>query len=317
MSYNFTVENIDEFMNLTAIKNYSTIFPKNIGQMVCEKEIITDDILLFKTHTISNEKINISQNSRVDGLSFNFCIDGKIEYKDNILNKTVGFSQNNSYIKYMDNCNSTISLDKNAQTKALGIVIKNSFLEEKIFKNITNKDEFINQSLNFKLKKENSNNMKLAKELYNSPFIGSLHDIFIQSKVLEIVYNEIINIDKKSSYTEKIKLSTLDKESLYRARDIILSSQDFPDLPTLARKVALNEFKLKYGFRELFNTSPGQMILEQKMLYSKKLLETSEYSVLEISNLVGYKYQQSFSNAFLHFFGTRPKDIIKTRNYYY
>jgi AraC-like DNA-binding protein len=38
--------------------------------------------------------------------------------------------------------------------------------------------------------------------------------------------------------------------------------------------------------------------------------------ILEVSN-VGYKYQQSFTNAFIQFFGIRPKDVMNTRNYYY
>ena len=59
------------------------------------------------------------------------------------------------------------------------------------------------------------------------------------------------------------------------------------------------------------------MILEHKMIHAKQLLETSEFSILEIANFVGYKYQQSFSNAFFQFFGLRPKDVMKSRNYYY
>lgn len=101
------------------------------------------------------------------------------------------------------------------------------------------------------------------------------------------------------------------------AKDIILFTQDFPDLPTLAKKVAINEFKLKYGFKQLFNTTVGQMILDQRMFYAKKLLETSEYSVSEVAFYTGYKYQQSFSNAFTQFFGICPKDLMKTRKYYY
>ena len=64
-----------------------------------------------------------------------------------------------------------------------------------------------------------------------------------ENYILKILdYSSIFN--KKD---EKIKLSSQDIESLYKARDIILLTHEFPDLPTLARKVAINEFKLKFG----------------------------------------------------------------------
>ncbi len=53
------------------------------------------------------------------------------------------------------------------------------------------------------------------------------------------------------------------------------------------------------------------------MIHAKQLLESTEYSVSEVAFYVGYKIQQSFSNAFFQFFGVRPKDIMKTRKYYY
>jgi len=322
MSYNFTMENVTEFINFKDIKNYDITFPKDIGKIVCQKEVVTDDILLFRTKTISNEYINMVENSKINGLAFNFCINGKLQYKDNISNKIESFQQNDIMIRYLANCNTTINLNKNDKTKSLGLIVRNTFLEDNIFNNIPNKDEFMSLFLQSILKKENPNSIKLAKELFNSPFLGNLHNIYIQSKVLELIYNELQNINEslfKKSYSckYKVKLSKEDIEALHKAKNIIHKKQDFPDLKTLARKVALNEFKLKYGFKELFNTSVGQMILEQKMLYAKELLQTSEYSISQIASLVGYKYIQSFSNAFFQFFSIRPKDLMKTRNYYY
>lgn len=323
MSYNFTMDNLNEFMNLSSRKDCSIIFPKNIGQIICEKEIITNDILLFKTQTLSNENIAISQISKIEGLTINLCIDGKIKYKDNILKKTASFKKNDTYIRYLSDCDSTIILDKNQHARSLGIVIRNDFLEDNIWNAISyKKEDFIKSSLDFIFKNENSKNIKLAKELFYSPFHnGNLHNIYIQSKVLEIIYNELNDINRcfcVDKYScEKVKLSKEDIDSLYKARDIILLTHDFPDLATLARKVALNEFKLKFGFKKIFNTTPGNMILEHKMIHAKQLLETSEFSIKEISTFVGYKYQQSFTNAFFQFFKVLPKDVMKTRKYYF
>lgn len=324
MSYNFTLENMSEFMCSSKIKKEINVyFPDKIGSMCCKKEIINKDIFLFKTEAKTNQNIEIKANSKVDSLIISILLDGKVQYRDSSYEKIETLRKNDTYIKYIDEYDSTTILDKNIYSKGIAISIKNSFMKEQLsnqFEEINKRKKEKSQNNFFTLiHKENLKNIKLAQELFNSPFHGGLHNIYLQSKVLEIIYNELSEINQYTKFNndDKIKLSSQDIESLYKAKDIILLSQEFPDLASLARKVALNEFKLKYGFKKLFNTSPGNMILEHKMIHSKQLLETSEFSIAEIANFVGYKYQQSFTNAFIQFFGIRPKDVMKNRKYYY
>jgi AraC-like DNA-binding protein len=325
MSYNFTLNNMSEFMCSSKIKKeINLVFPNEMGYMSCEKEIINEDIFLFKTQAKANQNIQIQANSKVDSLIISILLDGKVRYKDSPFQKVETIVKNDIYIKYIDEYDSSTILDKNCNSKGIAISIKNHFLKEQLSNQFILIEELKNKKKDKGLstlihKADNLKNIKLAQEVFNSPFQGGLNKIYSQSKCLEIIYNELNSIfcDCKIKKDEKIKLSSQDIESLYKARDIILLTHEFPDLPTLARKVAINEFKLKFGFKQLFNTTPGNMILEYKMGHAKQLLETSEFSILEISNFVGYKHQQSFSNAFIQFFGVRPKDVMKSRNYYY
>ena len=323
MSYNFTLNDMNEFMHSSSKNDYSINFPNNLGSMSCQKEVVTEDIFLFKTQAIANKTLNLETSSQVEGLVINIILDGKIQYKNNRNKKIEIYSKNNLCIKYYNENDSSIIIDE-PFSKGVGIVISNDFLEKNFFNHFNHIEEFKKEKLNNLSSlsihnKKLSNNIPLANELYDSPFHGGLHNIYLQSKCLEIIYNEFNSMLSypKEVNEDKIKLSNEDIEALYKARDIILFTQEFPNLSTLAKKVAINSFKLKYGFKKLFNTTPGNMILKQKMIHAKKLLETSEYSISEVANFVGYKYQQSFSNAFIQFFGIRPKDIIKTRNYYY
>ena len=325
MSYNFTLENMSEFMNSSKIKKeFSLIFPDEIGSMSCEKEIINEGIFLFKTQAKANQNIQIQANSKVDSLIISILLDGKVRYKDLPFEKVETYIKNDTYIKYIDEYDSTTILDKDCNSSGIAISIKTSFLKKYLSSHFSVIEELKNQKSN-KLsttlihKIDNQKNIKLAQELYNSPFHGNLHDIYLQSKCLEIIYNELNELvtSPKHNSDEKIKLSEQDIEALHKARDIILLTHEFPDLTTLSRKIALNEFKLKFGFKQLFNTSPGNLVLEQKMLKAKELLETSNYNINEVSKIIGYKYQQSFTNAFIQFFGIRPKDVMKSRNYYY
>ncbi|WP_323589570.1 helix-turn-helix domain-containing protein [Aliarcobacter butzleri] len=319
MSHNFTIDDISEFMSSSSNKEFNLTFPDNFGYMNCKKEIVSDDIYLFKTHAQANKDFSIQTNSKVDSLFINIILDGKVQYQSNTDDKIETFKKNDTYIKYIDEADSMTALDKNSFSKGLAISIKNDFLEKQLSTYSYLLDKIKTSSFIHRV--DNSFNIKLANELFNSPFTNELHNIYLQSKVLEMIYNQIKEFEKcfckKECNCEKIKLSNEDIQALYKARDILLLTHDFPDLSTLARKVAINEFKLKFGFKKLFNTTVGQMILEHKMIHAKQLLETSEFSILEIANFVGYKYQQSFSNAFFQFFGLRPKDVMKSRNYYY
>ncbi|MCG3673448.1 AraC family transcriptional regulator [Aliarcobacter butzleri] len=319
MSYNFTLEDMSEFMSSSSNKEFNLTLPDNFGYMNCKKEIVSDDIYLFKTHAQANKDFSIQTNSKVDSLFINIILDGKVQYQSNTDDKIETFKKNDTYIKYIDESDSMTALDKNSFSKGLAISIKSNFLEKQLSSYSDLFDQIKNSTFIHKV--DNIKNIKLANELFNSPFTNELHNIYLQSKVLEIIYNQIKEFEKcfckKECNCEKIKLSNEDIQALYKARDIVLLTHDFPDLSTLARKVAINEFKLKFGFKKLFNTTVGQMILEHKMIHAKQLLETSEFSIAEIANFVGYKYQQSFSNAFFQFFGLRPKDVMKSRNYYY
>ncbi|MDN5089021.1 helix-turn-helix domain-containing protein [Aliarcobacter butzleri] len=224
---------------------------------------------------------------------------------------------NNSYVKYLNECNVSLMFNESS-SKSIEIMIKKDFLEQNFSKLLEIHSKDFTSLPSITLKNQTSKNIHLANELYNSPFEGELQNIYLQSKVLELIYNEFSEmLNFKEQENKKVKLNQDDIEALHKVRNLILLENDFSDLMSLSKKVRLNEFKLKYGFKQLFNTTIGQMILEQKMLYAKQLLETSEFSISEISSFVGYKHQQNFSTAFIQFFGIRPKDLMKSRNYYY
>ncbi|RBQ30851.1 AraC family transcriptional regulator [Arcobacter sp. FW59] len=315
----FSFENMNEFICSSSSKKQLFSLPHNLGSMYSEKSIISENIYLFK-HSLSNFSKNITietTNSKFDSLFLSIILDGVIQSKNN--NQLDVVNTNNTYIKYLSECNSLLSTSSDNFSKSIEIMIKKDFLENNFSKLLEIHSKDFASLPSVTLKNQTSKNIHLANDLYNSPFEGELQNIYLQSKVLELIYNEfneMLNKEENEKY-KTVKLTQDDIEALHKVRNLILLENDFSDLMTFSRKVALNEFKLKYGFKQLFNTTIGQLILEQKMTYAKYLLETSEFSIAEISRFVGYKHQQNFSTAFVQFFGIKPKDLMKSRNYYY
>ena len=106
-------------------------------------------------------------------------------------------------------------------------------------------------------------------------------------------------------------LTTRDVERLERARHVLLERMDSPpSLAELARTVALNEFKLKAGFRALFGTSVFGYLRDHRLDRARRLLlEERDASVTEIAARVGYRNPSKFATAFRRRFGRPPSAL--------
>ena len=83
-------------------------------------------------------------------------------------------------------------------------------------------------------------------------------------------------------------------------------------IPTIARKVNLNEYRLKYVFRQIFKTSIFQFLLTVRMEKAKELLQNTSKSMDEIAKLCGYRHLTSFITAFHKFYNYTPRTVRKT-----
>lgn len=144
--------------------------------------------------------------------------------------------------------------------------------------------------------------------MLNNSLTGTLKNLLIEGKVLEIValqLNEFARQQRREPGALKMRPADLDLfHDLRKYLD-----QHFTEelsLKGLSRMFGLNEFKLKKGFKQLFNTTVFDYIQEQKMNYSKQLLCDQRMYVNEVARLVGYKNPNHFSTAFKRKFGVSP-----------
>jgi len=310
-----------------------TIFDTNIfsfpncnqSSSVIESKI-QDDIFLMKNDISLKKDTTIQTNSAINGLLFNVVFNGSTSY-DSLLNAYKSRSKSNhTTISAMSKEQGIECFKKDFQTKSLNIILKKSFLEkhlldkkegEKIINNLQNK--YCNVLL--KDTKTNVQTSIIAKQIYSSQFTGSLEKVFLHSKVLELLYLELDSITKKTNISKinpKVKFSPYDIEAIHEAKKILLNNmQNPPSIIELSKQVKLNEFKLKIGFKKFFETTPYKLLHEYRMQKAKTLLETGDFNVTEVSNIIGYKYIHSFSKVFAKKFGVLPKEVMKNTKYYY
>jgi len=64
---------------------------------------------------------------------------------------------------------------------------------------------------------------------------------------------------------------------------------------------------LKEGFKQIYGDSVFSFLLEYKMEYARKLLESNQYNVNEVGLKVGYSTASHFIAAFKKKYGVTPK----------
>ena len=101
--------------------------------------------------------------------------------------------------------------------------------------------------------------------------------------------------------------SASDIENAHRAKELLTT--EFGKAYTikeLSHKLGTNPYKLKSCFRYLFGTSIGKYKKSILMDQAKLMLQTTDYSIDEISFRLGYNSSQSFSTAFRNYFKSVP-----------
>jgi AraC-like DNA-binding protein len=103
------------------------------------------------------------------------------------------------------------------------------------------------------------------------------------------------------------KFSHAEMEQLYTAKAFI--DKHFPQQYTIqqvARKIGMNQQKLKTGFKEVFQQSIYAYQSDQKITIAKAHLAGSTKPVKIIAKLVGFKSEPNFCIAFKRATGLTP-----------
>lgn len=151
----------------------------------------------------------------------------------------------------------------------------------------------------------------LVNQLLGCSFKREVAKFYIESKVMELL---IMALDHVSGdhIIAPIKLSAYDIERLHEAKDILLS--DFENkisLVQLSRKVGINDFKLKKGFKHLFGSTVFDYQQSAKMGIAMKELKETNKPVEEIAYSIGYDFVSNFNVAFKKHFGFPPGYLRK------
>ena len=262
------------------------------------------------------KSISFPASAKDDLVRLHFGIKGNYSFHHKQLNKSFDFIGGHHNIMY---------------SKGFDITVQNKTLLLETFDIQFHRDLFINftQNANELLKIFSENILKgnsallsekwlaidlsihqVIQQIIHCKYEGEIKKLFLLSKSIELLvlsaeaYNKSIN--NKNSFIK----STSDKEKLVAVKDLINERlHKPPNLTEICKIAGLNEYKLKRGFKEMFNNTVFGYLTEQRLNLARQYILDTEKTIAEISFELGYLTPQHFNNAFKKKFGITPFSV--------
>ena len=149
-------------------------------------------------------------------------------------------------------------------------------------------------------------------QLIGCPYQGMMKQMYLEGKALELVVLKLAQL-KDTALQAKIGtvLKNDDIERIHYAREILVKNVDNPpSLLELARLAGINDYKLKMGFRQVFNTTVFGYLRSYRMEKARQLLIEQNIKVSEVAGIVGYNSISRFNSAFKRQFGVTPSSCF-------
>lgn len=128
----------------------------------------------------------------------------------------------------------------------------------------------------------------------------------IEEKIKRRIESRLLHFKKPKKF--KKRLSVMDIEILRSAGDYIQKHLDapMPLLKDLAKMLGTNEYKLKFGFKELYGMTIFQFLKYQRLSRAHVLVMNTNLPISRISQMVGFKKGNHLSREFKKRYGYNP-----------
>lgn len=152
-----------------------------------------------------------------------------------------------------------------------------------------------------------------AEDYVEKPFsmkllLGKVKNILrMRDSVISHYINSKTEIDPV-----KLTQSPLDEEFLKKAIKVMEENIDNSDFSTdeFAREMFMSRSNLHLKMKAITGEATNDFIRRTRMTKAAELLKTQNYTVAEVSYMVGYKTPSYFATAFKSFFGYSPSSLL-------
>lgn len=152
---------------------------------------------------------------------------------------------------------------------------------------------------------------RIIDEILGCPYQGYARRLYLEGKTYELLALRLREIEPAEHTQKRASFSHWDLQAIREAKRLLDASlQDPPTLACLARLAGINDFKLKLGFKQVYETTVFGYVRQERMRIARNLLERGQCDVSQAACIVGYESLSSFARQFKKTYGYSPGECI-------
>ena len=291
----------------------------DFGKFYCSVETYDKFEIFKRSFQTDGESLHIPFSSHEPSVQMIFSLDGYSFFNDQFDPFTIRPSSH--CINYFAGYNCVNLLDEHSRQHDISFRLKKSFYADLLAQHLTSTEDGLPSMIAHE-KEFNTMNQHLTadaavlgilKNILECPFEGEMKIAYLKEHIRALFTLQLFHFNAVvagvSTETDD-RITSRDREVLHAVKEYI--DQNFLDansLESLSRNFGLNEFKLKLGFKNLFETSPIRYLQHKRLTYALSLLRDTDKTIKEISHEIGYAHAANFTTAFVRVFGNSPQSF--------
>lgn len=155
----------------------------------------------------------------------------------------------------------------------------------------------------------------VLEEIVHTPYHGRIGMLYREGKFCELLALRLAQLADNGScgpgMRGSFRLRGSEIQRVREARETLVARiDDPPTTAELARIVGINEFKLKKGFKHVFNTTIFEYLRNLRLETAMGLIKQGDMTIARIAFEVGYHNPAHFAGAFRRRFGVNPGSLL-------
>ncbi|MCF0051665.1 AraC family transcriptional regulator [Dyadobacter sp. LJ53] len=271
-------------------------------------------ILISRWTGLSNTHSSFSAEKTPEAVNMNFMLSGTMRSRLHANNSDFIIKKLQHNLIYLENFDGRHDI-QDGTTSAFHVMFDKSYFCRLIDYNEEQSGRFLEKIdkkegffANKHMMPVQSDVLTIINDITSCKLKGPFRRIFMEGKALELLSQTLAQAEQYTPARQK-----LNAHDLQRIKDV----KEYLDchylnpgsMLEICRMFCLNDYKLKTGFRAVYQNSVFGYIHLKKMTLAKKLLEDGQMSVAEVSDCVGYENANHFSAAFKKHFGFSPSQL--------
>lgn len=308
----FTVDFNENDLNAFGFKEdvFKTAIP--FGQLTT-KQWLFDGIRILYSETDLQRSTEFDWKGDMELVTMHFNIQGKTSIQQHGMNGSFELNRNQHNLFYGTSAEGKMKWDEPQMKSFMIQFSKDAFLAISKDGNESLK-QFADKIASGTPVAFSASNLNIDLPLHtcinsilNCEFSSGSKRLFLFSKTIELLVLQAEAFNTVENQKPEYLKHDYDKERIVFARDYLVKNIGSPPtLPELAKIAGINEYKLKRGFKEIFNQTAFSYLSDLRLEMAKNHLLVGKKQATEIAMELGYCSLQHFSSAFKKKFGVPP-----------